>query len=155
MTEAKPKILIVEDEKLVGMDVKENLIEMGYNVTDIVDNGEAAFESIKANRPDVIVMDIIIKGDIDGIETADIIRKQHGVPIIFTSANNDDYTLLKAKKVRPYSFLLKPVSSRELQIAIEIAAYKSKIEAELEESKEWFEITLRSISDGIIAVNNK
>lgn len=151
----KTKILVVEDEKLVGMDVKENLIEMGYIVTDVVESGAAAFESIKSQRPDVVVMDIIIDGDIDGIETADIIRKQYGIPIIFTSANNDDYTVLKAKRVQPYSFLLKPVSARELHIAIEIASYKSKVEAELEASKEWFEITLRSISDGIIAVNNK
>ncbi|HEY3251729.1 MAG TPA: response regulator [Ignavibacteria bacterium] len=152
---SKCKILVVEDEKLVGMDVKENLTEMGYNVTGVVESGEAAFESIRDSRPDVVVMDIIIDGDIDGIETADIIRKQFGIPIIFTSANNDDYTLLKAKKVQPYSFLLKPVNAREMQIAIEIAVYKSKMEAELEESKEWFEITLRSISDGIIAVNNR
>jgi len=149
------KILIVEDEKLVGMDVTENLTDMGYIVTGIVDNCDSAIESINLVKPDIVIMDIIINGNLDGIETADIIRKNFGLPVIFTSANNDDYTLLKAKKVQPYSFLIKPVNPRELCIAIEIAAYKSKMEEELRQSREWFELTLKSISDGIIAVNNK
>src|SRR3990172_7044133 len=151
----KTKILIVEDEKLVGMDVRENLQDMGFFVTALVDNSEKAIESIKLLKPDIVIMDIIINGNMDGIETADIIRKDYGIPVIFTSANNDDYTLLKAKKVQPYSFLVKPVNPRELFIAVEIAVYKSNMEEELRESKEWFEMTLKSISDGIITVNNK
>ena len=151
----KTKILIVEDEKLVGMDVRENLHDMGFFVTALVDNSEKAIESIKLLKPDIVIMDIIINGNMDGIETADIIRKDYGIPVIFTSANNDDYTLLKAKKVQPYSFLVKPVNPRELFIAVEIAVYKSNMEEELRQSKEWFEMTLKSISDGIITVNNK
>ena len=151
----KTKILIVEDEKLVGMDVRENLHDMGFFVTALVDNSEKAIDSIKLLKPDIVIMDIIINGNMDGIETADIIRKDYGIPVIFTSANNDDYTLLKAKKVQPYSFLVKPVNPRELFIAVEIAVYKSNMEEELRQSKEWFEMTLKSISDGIITVNNK
>ncbi len=151
----KTKILIVEDEKLVGMDVRENLQDMGFFVTALVDNGESALESIKLVKPEVVIMDIIINGNMDGIETADMIRKEYGIPVIFTSANNDDYTLLKAKKVQPYNFLVKPVNARELFIAVEIAVYKSNMEEELRQSKEWFEMTLKSISDGIITVNNK
>jgi len=151
----KTKILVVEDEKLVGMDVKENLLDMGFFITGVVDSGESALESIKLVKPDVVIMDIIINGIMDGIETADIIRKEHNIPVIFTSANNDDYTLLKAKKVQPYSFLVKPVNPRELSIAVEITVYKRSMEEELRQSKEWFEMTLKSISDGIITVNNK
>ena len=153
--DSKTKILIVEDEKLVGMDVRENLTDMGYFITGLVDTSEQAIESIKLIKPDIVIIDIIINGDKDGIETADIIKKEFGIPIIFTSANNDDYTLLKAKKVQPYSFLVKPINSRELFIAVEIAIYKSRMEAEIQHSKEWFEMTLKSISDGIIAINNK
>lgn len=149
------KILIVEDEKLIGMDVRENLAEMGYTVTGIVDSCESTIDSINLYKPDLVIMDIVINGDLDGIETADIVRKKFSIPVIFTSANNDDYTLLKAKKVQPYSFLTKPVNPRELCIAIEIAVYKNRMEDELRQSREWFESTLKSISDGIIAVNNK
>ncbi|MGH2575343.1 MAG: response regulator [Ignavibacteria bacterium] len=149
----KERILIVEDEVIVGMDIQEMLIESGYDVPLVVDSGEEAIQKAGELQPDLVLMDIIIKGSIDGITAAEEIRKRYGIPVIFTTAYGDDKTVNKAKITEPLGYLLKPIDSKDLKIAIEVALYKSLMEVRLKESKAWFETTLKSIADGVIAIN--
>ena len=149
------KVLVVEDEAIVAMDLKHRLKSMGFKVTATVDNGASAIERVIENPPDLILMDIHIKGDIDGIETAEIIMKRYALPIVFLSANSDQATIERAKKSEPLAYLLKPFDDRELQVSIEIAIYRHKTEVEINNQKEWWETTLNSIGDGVIATDEK
>ncbi len=126
----KAQVLIVEDEKTIAKFVEIHLKNMGYGVTGIADTGELALEKIKERLPDIVLMDIMLKGDMDGIETAKIVRDQFGAPVIYLSACNDNETLERAKITEPFGYLNKPFEDRELQIVIEIALYKRKMEKE-------------------------
>lgn len=122
------KILIVEDEGIVSLDLEDNLQSSGYLVTDAVDSGEAALESIQCTRPDIVLMDITLRGAMDGIEAASIIREQYGIPLIYMTAHADEATLRRAKVTTPYGYILKPIRDSELKATIEIA--HSRYEAE-------------------------
>lgn len=123
------KILVVEDEGIEAMEIKSELEAMGY-AADTVGSGEEAMESIELSKPDLVSMDIRLPGKMDGIETADWIRKKHDIPVIYLTAHMDESTIEKAKATAPYSYILKPFDMKELHIAIEIALYRHKIEKE-------------------------
>ncbi len=123
-------ILIVEDEAILALQIKDELLEMGHSITGIYASGEKALEGIEAARPDLVLMDIKLKGEMDGIETADRIRKQYDIPIIYMTAHSEESTIERAKVTEPYGYLLKPVSVKELRIAVEVALYKFKIDKE-------------------------
>ena len=144
MTEAK--ILIVEDESLVAKDMKNLLGKMGYVVPATVSSGEVAIQKVAETQPDLVLMDIMLKGDMDGVEAAEQIRDIFHIPVIYVTAYADEDTMRRAKITAPYGYILKPFQERELQIAIEMALYKHKIERELEESKQWFSTTLETPS---------
>lgn len=129
MHSEKQKILIVEDEYIIGQNLKMKLEEMGYEVTAVLDNGEDAIKMVKVDRPNIILMDIMLNGDLDGIETTINIKKIIDVPFIYTTAYSSDSFLKRAKETRPYGYVIKPYSDRELLIAIELAL--SKYEAEV------------------------
>lgn len=129
------RIQIVEDEVIVGMELKDRLTRFGYEVVTHVTNGEEAVEQALALHPDLILMDIMIKGGIDGIGAADLIRKQQDIPIIFLTAYSDEETINRAKITAPLGYLLKPVEDRELKTSIEIALYKHDLEKKLKESE--------------------
>lgn len=129
-------ILIVEDEGILALQVKNSLMQMGYNISAIYDSGEKSIEGINASQPDLILMDIKLKGGMDGIETAELIHKQYDIPIIFMTAHSEANTIERAKLTNPYAYLLKPVNSKELQIAVEVALYKSKIDKDLKAQHE-------------------
>jgi CRP-like cAMP-binding protein/DNA-binding NarL/FixJ family response regulator len=122
------KILIVEDEGIVSLDLEDSLQSSGYLVTDAVDSGEAALASIQRVRPDIVLMDITLRGAMDGIEAASIIREQYGIPLIYMTAHADEATLRRAKVTTPYGYILKPIRDSELKAMIEIA--HSRYEAE-------------------------
>ena len=147
------KILIVEDESIVAMDLKQRLAAMDYEVTATVSNGAAAIDQVSACLPDLILMDIQIKGDIDGIETAEIIQKKFEVPIVFLTANSDIATVTRAKKTGPLAYLLKPFENKSLQTTIEIALYRFQLEQKLKASESWLQAVLRSIGDAVIAAD--
>lgn len=128
----KKRILVVEDEGIVAMELKSELEAMGYDA-DTCGSGEEALENIEPSMPDLIVMDIRLPGKMDGVETADRIRKNHDIPLIYLTAYTDESTLEKAKATAPYSYLLKPIDAKELHIAIEIALYRRKTEQEKEQ----------------------
>jgi PAS domain S-box-containing protein len=149
------KIMLVEDESVVAIDIKLRLESLGYIVNDIAPSGEEAIEKISKNPPDLVLMDIVLKGKLDGIETAQKIGALYNIPILYLTAYSDEKTLERAKITGPFGYIIKPFEDRELQSAIEIALYKHEMESKLRESEEWLSTTLTSIGDAVIATNQE
>ena len=116
----KIKLLIVEDEMIIAANISLQLSEMGYEVTGIVPRGEEALVHVKNNPPDIILLDINLKGELDGIETAREMQKMQDVPVIYLTANADDAHFNRAKDTHPYAFIAKPFKKLDLQRAIEL-----------------------------------
>src|SRR5574343_371076 len=133
----KLNIFIVEDESIVAKDIQNNLIKLGYNVLGIANNGNDAIEQIKNLNPDVVLMDIMIKGDLTGIEVAEQIKKFVNVPVIFLTAYADEGTLSKAKFTDPYGYILKPFKEIDLHSTIEMAVYKHQKDAALQKERDF------------------
>ncbi|MDD1428920.1 response regulator, partial [Dolichospermum sp. ST_sed9] len=150
-----PKILIVEDEVIVARNIANQLNQLGYIVTGKVSSGQAAINQAADSKPDLILMDIIIKGDMDGITTANHIHKELDIPIIFLTAYGDEQTLERAKVTQPFGYIVKPFTIRDLRIAIEIALVKHKLECELRESRDQLATLLNSMSDAVVATNEQ
>lgn len=132
----KLNIFIVEDESIVAKDIQNNLIKLGYNVLGIANNGNDAIEQIKSLNPDVVLMDIMIKGDLTGIEVAEQLRKFVNVPVIFLTAYADESTLSRAKVTEPYGYILKPFKEIDLHSTIEMAVYKHQKDAALQKERD-------------------
>ena len=130
---ADVKILLVEDENIEAMDIKHTLESFGYEVPYVASSGEEAVEKALELMPDLILMDIILKGDIDGIETVSNI-KDRNIPVIYLTAHSEESTIERAKLTEPYGYILKPYGRTELKYAIELAIYKNRMEKELKES---------------------
>lgn len=116
------KVLVVEDEMIIGAKVSMYLTALGYEVTGIIPRGEEAILHVRENTPDIILMDINLKGKLDGIETAILLQKQVDIPIIYLTANTDDATFARAKPTRPYAFISKPFKQLDLKHALELAS---------------------------------
>lgn len=144
------RILVVEDESIVALDIRQRLENMGFEVVATVATGAAAIEKTLSQKPDLILMDIQIKGEIDGIETASRITRQVDLPIIFLTANSDRSTIDRAKAAGPLAYLLKPFEDRELQTTIEIALERHRLERKLKEHEQWLSVTLGSIGDAVL-----
>ncbi len=149
----KNKILIVEDETIVAMEIKDRLECMGYDVVEIVDTGKHAIRRCAEVRPDLIIMDVMLKGKMDGVQAAEIIRNRFDIPVVYLTAYSDDKTLKRAKITSPYGYVLKPLQERELHTVIEIALYKHKMEKSLRDKEQWLSTTLNSISDAVITTD--
>ncbi len=126
----KVGILIVEDEAIIAMEIENSLQNLGYEVVSIVDNGDDAIEKADTDRPDIILMDIRIKGEMDGIDAAAIIRNRFGIPVIFSTAYLDKKRIERAKVTLPFGYLLKPIHERDLKVTLEMALYVSKVEVD-------------------------
>ena len=129
-------ILIVEDENIVALDMRMRLESMGYRVVDVVDTAALAIERATELSPELVLMDIKLKGNQDGIEAATLLREQSEVPVIFVTAFTDERTLDRAKRASPYGYIVKPFHERELRIAIELAIYKHQYELSMRRAKE-------------------
>ncbi|WP_324720977.1 LytR/AlgR family response regulator transcription factor [Salinimicrobium sp. HB62] len=116
----KIKILVVEDEMVIAANISLQLTSLGYEVTGIVPRGEEALMHVKDNPPDIILLDINLKGDLDGIETALEMQKMQNIPLIYLTANIDDAHFNRAKDTHPYGFISKPFKKLDLQRAIEL-----------------------------------
>ncbi len=136
----KAKILIVEDEAIIAMKIESSLQNLGHEVTSIVDTGEKAIEKADKDKPDIILMDIRIKGEMDGIAAAEIIRTQFQIPIIFMTAYLDEKRLEKAKLTMPFGYILKPVSERDLRITTDMALHVSMVDDERRKAEELIRI---------------
>ena len=126
MDDSRYKILVVEDEYIVATDIKMTLKRLNYFVTSTVDNGEEAITKAAVEKPDLILMDITLKGNLDGIETAKMIMAQHGIPVIYLSALNDENTIDRALSTKPCGYLIKPFAQVELRTVIESALTKAQ-----------------------------
>lgn len=115
MVNSKIKIIVVEDEAMIAMDIQEKLIEMGYDVPLTVDNGIDAMKYAGLMSPDLFLMDIVIKGELDGIQTAERIKKIYGVPSLFLTAYDNSSVMERIKQVNPLGYLLKPFEDSKLQ----------------------------------------
>ena len=135
------KILLVEDEMVEAMNLKRSLQAMGYDVMAIASYGEEAIEKANTLKPDIILMDILLKGKMDGITAAQAISK-HEIPVIYISALPDDATVNRALISAPYGYLVKPYDIRKLKISIEVALYKKQMENKLKQSQETYYQTI-------------
>ncbi len=120
MTDNPIKILVVEDEMIIGAKISMFLTELGYEVTGILPRAEEALVHIVENVPDIALLDIQLKGSLDGIELALILQKEHQIPVIFLTANSDEASFNRAKEAKPYAFLVKPFKKLDLQRALEL-----------------------------------
>lgn len=148
---AGTNIMVVEDEIIVAKSIQERLDKLGYSVSTIVDSGEEAIKKAGETKPDLILMDIKLSGNIDGITAAEQIRHRFDIPVLYLTAYGDNETLQRAKITEPYGYILKPLEERELQSNIEIALYKHKMENKLKKSKEHLQNIINSTSEIIIS----
>ena len=148
---ADATILIVEDEAIVAADLVARLGRLGYTVSGSAACGEDAIALACAQRPQLVLMDIRLAGEMDGVEAAERIRRECDVPVIYLTAHSDQATLERAKRTEPFGYILKPFEKLELETHIEMALYKHQTERKLRESEEWLRVTLGSIGDAVIA----
>jgi CheY-like chemotaxis protein len=127
------RILVIEDEAIVAADIQDRLETLGYIVAGWGTTGAEAIELARTTHPDLILMDIMLKGPMNGIQAAHQIRVELGLPVIFLTANSDEAVLEKAKISEPFAYLLKPFEERQLRTNIEMALYKSRMEREREQ----------------------
>lgn len=132
----KINVLVVEDESIVSKDIQHSLAKLGYEVVGAAATGEKAIELARTERPDVVLMDIMLKGEMNGVEAADIIKKELKLPVIFLTAYADEATLNKAKITEPYGYIIKPFKEIDLHTSIEMAIYKHQKERELERERD-------------------
>ncbi|SRX54436.1 LytTR family DNA-binding domain-containing protein [Aequorivita sp. CIP111184] len=129
------KILIVEDEMIIAANISLQLSELGYEITGILPRGEEAIAHIQIDKPDIVLLDISLKGEMDGIETAQEIQKYHKIPIIYLTANSDEFHFNRAKETHPYAFISKPFKKLDLQRAIELTVNRILLENVSENGK--------------------
>lgn len=128
---SKTNILVVEDESIVSKDIQHSLKKLGYTVVGAASAGEKALEIARIEKPDIVLMDIMLKGEMNGIETAEIIRQEMSIPVVFLTAYADESTLMKAKVTEPYGYIIKPFKEIDLHTSIEMAIYKHGKEQEI------------------------
>ena len=150
---ANARIMIVEDEAIVALDLQHKLKTLGYAVSGVASSGEEAVRKVPQTRPDLVLMDIKLKGDMDGIEAAQRIRDEFNIPVVYLTAYSDENTLQRAKVTEPAGYLLKPFKDREVYATIEMALYKHKMEMELKKSAQRFATIVLSIGDAVIATD--
>lgn len=150
---AKPQILIVEDDKIITMELEKRLEGLEYHVVAITSSGEDAIERAASMHPDLVLMDIRLKGPMDGVEAAAEIRDRFDIPVVYLTAYADERTLQRAKITEPFGYVLKPFEEQGLHTAIEMALYKHRMERKLRQSEQWLSTTLKSIGDAVIATD--
>jgi len=158
MTETAPaiavkRILLVEDEALIAMDLKERLQCLGYSVTSIARTADEALRLAVSTPPDLILMDIQLSGEKDGIHAAEEIRKALDVPVVYLTAHSDSFTIERAKISGPFGYITKPFVTDTLRTQIEMALAKHQTEQRLRQSEAWLSATLRNIGDAVIATD--
>ena len=132
----KKQILVVEDERIVAADIKMSAQRLGYDVCGIAFSGEEAIKKAEEMNPDLVLMDIVLEGEMDGIEAASSIRTRFDIPIVYLTAYADEKTLERAKITEPFGYIIKPYDDKCLYTSIEIAFYKRKMENEVKEREE-------------------
>ena len=148
-------ILVVEDESIVGLDIQSRLQQLGYDVLEVVASGEDALAQIEALKPDLVLMDIMLEGEMDGIQAADVVRGRFDIPVVFLTAYSDESTLERAKTTAPYGYVLKPFKDRELYTTIEMGFCKHQAEKELRCAHDELERRVRERTAELAQVNEE
>ena len=155
MVVSKTRILIVEDEGIIAEGLQSSLQELGYEVCAIVPTGEEALEKIEGHQPDLVLMDIVLENEMDGIDVANQIRSGFNIPVIYLTAFSDDETLERAKKTEPFGYIIKPIEDRELRANIEITLYKHKTEKALRKAHDELELKIKERTAELITTNEQ
>ena len=150
----KAQILVVEDENIVAKDLQQRLVALGYHIAGVASSGKEALQKAEETTPSLVLMDIRLKGAMDGVETAEELRRRFSIPVVYLTAYADNHTLQRAKVTEPFGYILKPFEERELHTCIEVALYKYDMERKLRESEQWLSTTLRCIGDGVMATDS-
>ena len=149
------RILVVEDEHIVALDIKMHLQKYGYEVPATYPSGEEALAHIAQIDPVLVLMDIRLQGQLDGLETAELIKERHNIPVILLTAYADDQTIERAKASQPFAYLIKPFEERELRTAIVLALFRHQMEQQLIHRERLFSTTLNSIGDGVVVCDTQ
>ena len=160
---ANEKILVVEDERIVAMDIRSTLVRLGYEVPAIISSGEEAIKKAGELHLDLVLMDINLNGKMDGIEAAQQIHDRFDIPVVYLTAYSDEKTLERANVTEPFGYIMKPFEGRELHVAIRIAIYKHRADRRIKESEEKYRqlvesansIILRMKTSGVITFINR
>ncbi|MEX0685051.1 MAG: PAS domain S-box protein [Balneolales bacterium] len=144
------RILIVEDEFILAQDIKNRLTALHYEVVGLCSNGKDAIQNSQEKKPDLVLMDIRLEGDMDGIVTAEKIQKKMDIPVVFLSAYADKETVKRARMSEPMGYLIKPVEEKELETTIEMALYKHQVTQRMRENEQWLSTTMNHVGDAVI-----
>jgi len=145
---SKINILIVEDEAIVAKDIQQSLKKSGYGVLDILSSGESVLLYLKENKPDLILLDIMLKGELSGVDVSEYVNNHYKIPVIFLTAYADQSTLDKAKVTEPYGYIIKPFKEVDLHTTIEMALYKHKITSQLQKERDLLHSLVIESNDG-------
>ena len=148
------KVLIVEDESIEAMNIKQTLESFGYEIPYVASGGKEAVEKALEIMPDLILMDIVLKGDTDGIEAASKIKNLN-IPVIYLTAHSEEPTIERAKLTGPHGYIIKPYDANELKYAIELAIYKNQMEMELRESEEKYRLLVEGQKDMVVELDTE
>jgi PAS domain S-box-containing protein len=146
-------VLIVEDESVNAAVIEHQLKKLGYSIAGIAPSGEEALALAQRTKPDVVLMDIQLEGQMDGVEVAIAIRKEMGIPVVFLTGNSDEQTIHRARMTEAFGYLHKPIQEREVHSALQLALHKAEMESRVRDERKWFATTLRYISDAVIAAD--
>ena len=152
-TASATKIMIVEDESIIALDIKRSLSRLGYAITGVAASGETALLKIKDHMPHLVLMDIHLKGDMDGIQTSERIKSNFQLPIIYLTANADSSTFKSAQLTDPHAYLLKPFDERALGIAIEVALNQHRKTQAIKASEHWYANAFQCMNEAVIATD--
>lgn len=155
VTLASIKILVVEDESIVAEDIRDSLESLGYTITDIADTGKEAIEKAAKYQPNLVLMDIRLKGNMDGVQAAEQIWSLFKIPIVYLTANSDISTIQRAKDTDPFGYVTKPFKEKDLHTAVEIALHRHQLERQLTDREQWLNTILKSIGDAVIATDSQ
>lgn len=147
------EILIVEDEGLIALDLQKKVEQAGYKVLATADNAEDALRETERLQPSLVFMDIRLRGEMDGVDTADQIRRRFHLPVIFVTAHADRETLNRARITEPFGYIVKPFHAIDFRVQIEVALWKHKMEQKLRVSEEWLSATFRNVADALITTD--
>jgi len=149
----RASILVVEDEAIVRADVEDYLKSYGYRLAGSVASGEEAKRLAAELRPDLVLMDILLAGKMDGIQAGKAIQTKLHIPVVFVTAHGDEHTLERAKLNAPFGYVLKPFNDRELRTAIEIALYRHRTEEELRPLQQWLQAVLDNMAEAVVVTD--
>jgi PAS domain S-box-containing protein len=152
---AGERLMIVEDEKIVAEDLRDMLEHLGYKVVATATSGEEAIHKAEEARPELILMDIRLNGELDGIQAAEVIWATHEIPVTYLTAYADESTLERAKATMPFGYILKPFEERDLRTTIEIALYKHGMEKTMRKIEGWHASALEGLGDAVFATNSQ